>query len=82
MEELSDSILRYRDWLKSVQVFVEDAVVLAIRNPGDPTYHRDTDDMTVNGISLKGQDIEISRITGNVFIRPDIFTFAEWLKQV
>lgn len=77
----SSDIFEYEKWLHSVQSFVEHAVLLATQYPDDPTYKKNTDDLIVNGYSLKGQEIEISRATGNVFIKPDLFTFAHWLKQ-
>lgn len=78
---IAKDILEYYEWLGKVHVFVEDMIILASQNPNDPTYKRDTDDLFVNGFSLKGQNIEISRTTGNVFIHPDLLSCAKWLQQ-
>jgi hypothetical protein len=77
----SNDIFEYYKWLASVRVFIEDLVVAVTRNPDDPALQRNTDELTVNGFSLKGQDIETSIITGNVFIKADLLTFAHWLNQ-
>lgn len=77
----SDDIFEYYKWLESARLVVENQVVAVTNNSGDPSLQRNTDDLTANGYSLKGQGIEISRATGNVFIRTDLLTFACWLKQ-
>lgn len=72
---------RYYEWLQEVQTLVEHYVILRINNPGDLIIPHDTDELTCNGYLLKGQNIETSRITGNVFIQADLLTFTYWLKQ-
>lgn len=77
----SQDIFDYYDWLKVVRNVVEQQILLVTNNPNDPTVVRTTEELTANGYSLRGQDIETSRVTGNVFIRTDLLTFAEWFKQ-
>lgn len=77
----SQDIFDYYDWLGKVYKVVEDAVIARTKNPNDTTLVHDTDELYCLGYSLKGQDIETSSATGNVFIQPTLLTFASWLKQ-
>jgi hypothetical protein len=77
----SSDIFEYYKWLESVQNYVEYVVLNVWRKPSDTAIERNTDNMKVNGYSLKGQNIEISSYTGSVFIKIDLATFAHWLKQ-
>lgn len=79
--ELADKIHDYGVWLRNVQTYVENAVVEVYKAPNDHRLERDTDNMTVDGVSLRGQSIEISTVTGRVVIRNDLFTFGRWLQQ-
>lgn len=80
-KELARKIENYYNWLQNVQVFVENVVVEVAKAPNDHRIERDTDNMTVDGYSLRGQNIEISRATGNVFISGDLLTFGRWMAQ-
>lgn len=77
----SKIIFEYLEWIAYVKKFVEHYLTLVVKNPNDPAYAKDTDELTCNGFSLNGQDIDISGITHNVYIHTDLSTFAHWLKQ-
>lgn len=77
----SADIIEYHEWIGGVAKVVQEQQRLVAMHPNNPHYVRDTDKLSCRGYSLKGQDIEISRITGNISIKPTLLTFAYWLKQ-
>lgn len=77
----SELIFLYYDWSDAALKVVEDLVWQRTKRPQDTTLPTDTDDVRCRGFSLKGQNIETSAFTGNVFIKVDLLTFAHWLKQ-
>lgn len=79
--DLATAIIAYYAWIEKCIEEINRVTMHIIKEPDDKTEPRNTDDMVVDGYSIKGQDIEISTATTSVYFQPTLLTFAKWLEQ-